>query len=872
MKKIFVYLSIALGAVAVSCVDEPMPQEQEEAQEQTVEDIYVQGEVVVLFDDEMIGLIEADLSSGNVVTKSAELNDVTASLGVRSMRRMFPHAGEFEERTRKAGLHKWYIVEYETSSTRTKASKDLSAIPGVEMVEPVYRIKNTAVFDDPNLSKQWHYYNDGKLSSDHKAGADINVVPVWENYTTGSENVIVAVIDGGVDQDHEDLKDNLIGGKNYVSGGRLKPHSHGTHVAGTVAAVNNNGKGVSGVAGGNFAEGVKGVKIWSGQIFEHNPDDPNNDLSSSDSYAALKEGADNGAVISQNSWGSAYETKEQMEEAKKNGVPSYAKQAIDYFIENAGCDASGNQRADSPMKGGVVIFAAGNDGWDWGSPAAYEPVIAVGSIGPSLNRAGYSNYGDWVDIAAPGGDVQYGQGEVYSTLPGNKYGGMQGTSMACPHVSGVAALIVSYYGGQGFTNDQLVEKLLKGANSKVMSSNAKIGPLVDAMGSFAYGSVTPPEKVTEATASVLSNTATLEFKVTSDRDDRKAYGYMAVASKDKAALNKLDFKNLPAGVVSGTALVGDKKVGENFSVSVSGLDFTTTYYVAVTAFDYNRNYSALSPVYTVVTEANKAPVITTEHEGVLGVRAHETLKVIYEISEPDGHEFNVSFTPGSGAASWKQNPDGRYELTVVGNMADPGVYEAEIVAADKYGMETVAVLEYKIFENMAPVIIKEMEDLIFSNVGHKFQINMEDYLSDPDGEQLKFKVEITDRTVLHINQTGNILNSTTLGYGLTDVVITASDARGLSCKLTFRVLVKDPENLLEVFPNPVTDFLNIRTGDIVSTSVKITSSTGKVYYDEISDIGAMAPAKIDMSAYPPGMYVLDIAFSGQEYKENIMKL
>ncbi len=868
MRRLSVFLGLALAVTVASCTHEPVPEIQEEG---VAENVFVQGEIVVLFSEEMVGLVEADLKAG-LVTKSAELNGVAESLGVKSMRRMFPDAGEFEARTRADGLHRWYVVEYDPTVVRTKASEDFSSIPGVELVEPVFKIKNTAVFNDPGLPSQWHYFNDGKLNSSHKAGADINVVPVWENYTTGSDKVIVAVVDGGVDQNHEDLKDNLIGGKNYVTGGRIKAHDHGTHVAGTIAAVNNNGKGVSGITGGDAAKGVKGVKIWSGQIFEHNPVDPGKDLSSSDSYAALKEGADNGAVISQNSWGTAFETKEDMEAAKKSGVPAYAKQAIDYFITHAGCDASGNQRADSPMKGGVVIFAAGNDGWDWGSPCAYDPVIAVGSIAPDYTRAYYSNYGSWVDIAAPGGSVEYGNGEIYSTLPDNKYGYMQGTSMACPHVSGVAALLVSYFGGPGFTNDALVDKLINGANSSVLSRNAQIGPLVDALGAFAYGSTTPPDKVTSVTAAVVSNSITLDFKVTSDQDDKKAFGYLAVAGKDKAALEGLDFKNLPADVVSASVLTENKRVGDAISVTVSGLEFNTEYHIAVTGFDYNRNFAALSPVQTVSTKANNPPVIATEQEGTLDVRAHETLQVIYEINDPDGHEFNVDFVPGSEAASWKLNQDGKYAMTIVGNIADPGIYEAKITATDQYGMQSESILKYQIHENAAPVIIKDIEDMVLTSFGQKFKIDMAEYISDPDGEQLKFTVEITDRTVLHINPNGNILNATTLDYGLTDVVITGTDARGLTCVLTFKVLVKNPENLLEIFPNPVVDYLNIRTGDIVETYVKITSSTGKTVYESTSMVGAMAPAKIDMSTCAPGMYVINVSFGGKDYKENIVKL
>ena len=316
-------------------------------------------------------------------------------------------------------------------------------------------------------------------------------MPVWQNYTTGSSSVIVSVVDGGIDYSHEDLAGNYVGGYNFVSNSKtIKAHEHGTHVAGTIAAVNNNGKGINGIAGGDYAKGIKGVGLLSCQVFEAISEDEDE---SGDMATAIKWGADNGAVISQNSWGYYYDdngdgelTGKERRNALNGKIDSADKAAVDYFIKYAGCDNDGNQLSTSPMKGGVVIFAAGNDAIENGAPANYDPIIAVGSIAPDFERAYYSNYGDWVDIAAPGGDAYYTNGQILSTIPDNKYGWMQGTSMACPHVSGVAALIVSYFGGQGFTNDMLIERLIGGARTDVLGSDTKIGPLMDALGAFTY--------------------------------------------------------------------------------------------------------------------------------------------------------------------------------------------------------------------------------------------------------------------------------------------------------------------------------------------------------------------------------------------------
>ncbi|MGN1045633.1 MAG: S8 family serine peptidase, partial [Candidatus Cryptobacteroides sp.] len=608
-----------LALLVWGCAKDVPPAEIVESQEKTdeaKESSLLEGEANIYLSEEMADLVEADLGRGMLVTKSSGLNSVLESLGASSMTRLFPYAGEFEPRTRKEGLHRWYTVKFNKDVPVTKACDDFTGLPGIELVEPVRRVRPQAVFNDPQLSRQWHYYNDGTLNSSFKAGADINVVPVWENYTVGNPDVIVAIVDGGIDYTHEDLAANYCGGYNFVRNTSVvTPHNHGTHVAGTVAAVNNNGKGVCGIAGGDAASGKKGVKLLSCQIFEPNPVNPDKDISGGMS-SAIKWGADNGAVISQNSWGYVFDTAEEQAAAT---IDTPLKNAIDYFIKYAGIDASGNQTG--PMRGGVVFFAAGNSTREHDPIGKYDPVISVGSIGPDYTRADYSNYGDWVDIAAPGGSVKYPSGTVLSTVPGNGYEGYQGTSMACPHVSGVAALVVSHFGGPGFTNQMLKDKILKGARTDALSMNSRIGPLLDAMGAMAYGGTKPPVAVTSYTAEPYSNNIRFSWKVTSDPDDKKAFGFVLAASKDEDAIRNLDLRNIPANVVTRVVMTEDLKVGDEISADLTALEFEKDYFVAVVAFDYNRNYSALSPVKAVRTLANNKPVIETDYDGDFKVKA-----------------------------------------------------------------------------------------------------------------------------------------------------------------------------------------------------------------------------------------------------------
>ena len=149
--------------------------------------------------------------------------------GAYKMERVFKPAGIYEARTVAEGLDRWYTIYFDESKDVSAVLQQFNKVNGIEYAErvlPIERPKVTAkpyngssasaeikgaagVFNDPYLSKQWHYYNDGSVSGHAKKGADCNVKPVWEKYTAGKSNVIVAIVDGGIDVTHEDLVDNL---------------------------------------------------------------------------------------------------------------------------------------------------------------------------------------------------------------------------------------------------------------------------------------------------------------------------------------------------------------------------------------------------------------------------------------------------------------------------------------------------------------------------------------------------------------------------------------------------------------------------------------------------------------------------------------
>ncbi|MBR4774806.1 MAG: S8 family serine peptidase [Bacteroidales bacterium] len=809
------------------------------------------------------GVARIKLSADCDGRETAALKQALAGFPVKSVRRLFPDAGEFEERTRREGLHLWYVVEYDESIPATKAAAHFDGLKGVEIYEQPRQIKiNDNVFNDPKLSSQWGLINSSK------PGADINVEPVWKNYTVGSNKVIVGVVDGGVDLTHEDLVDNCLpggvnGSKNFTNGSYvIDPNNHGTHVAGIIAAVNNNGKGVCGIAGGDAQKGIEGVKIMSCQIFG---------TGDGDSAAAIKWAADHGAVVVNNSWGYVMDvdnngtiSPEELERAKGITIEPSDKAAIDYFNKYAGCDNDGNQLPDSPMKGGVVFFAAGNDNIEYGWPANYEGVIAVGSMTSSGYKSSFSNHGDWVDICAPGSSIT-------STVTGG-YGSMSGTSMACPHATGVAALVVSYCGGPGFTADMLKEKLIQGANYSLISESAQIGPMVDVLGAITYGSSNPPSAVTSYTATPVSNSVEFSWKVTGNSNNIPATGYILYASKNSLA--GLDPAHPGEDVKYAVITLNGEKIGDTMTARITDLDFQTKYYVTLAGYDYSRSFSAVSSIKTVTTLQNNPPTITTEYNGDYKVKAHETMNITYLTADPDGHPITVEFGSGCAAESWKQGAAaGSYILTVTGKDAEPGTYNTFIKATDSYGLFFNLPIQYTVLENHAPEVVKQIDNMLFTKTSSRFTLDMAEYIQDPDGETLRYSINISNRNVVTLNQQGNILYGSLMGYGLSDITLTGADAKGLTTTLTFKVLVSKGDEPFKAYPNPVVNTLNITVEEQnpVDVLVKIISSTGQTVYENTIKAGAFDPYQIDLSACPPGRYTLSMEYNGKSEQKTIIK-
>lgn len=271
----------------------------------------------------------------------------------------------------------------------------ISLPSGVSIDDALYYFGGlpTVEYAEPNVREDFFFTpNDSKFGTQY-APKKMKCPEAWD-LSKGSAGVVVAVIDTGIDRNHEDLKNKIAGGIDLESGKSDPTYSsiHGVHVSGIIAAETNNGKGVAGIG---FNVKVMPIKVGA-------------NITTALSAAGITYAADHGARVINMSYGTRFESNTE-------------RDAVAYAWS----------------KGLVLVAAAGNNGSTQPSyPAAYPQVISVGSTGTADKRSSFSNYGDWVDVGAPGENV-------LSTVPGG-YAELTGTSMASPDVAGVVALMRSY--------------------------------------------------------------------------------------------------------------------------------------------------------------------------------------------------------------------------------------------------------------------------------------------------------------------------------------------------------------------------------------------------------------------------------------------
>jgi len=314
--------------------------------------------------------------------------------------------------------------------------------PRIEYAAPNYINFISRMPEDPMFSQQW--------GLDQSNDYDINAPEAWDN-TTGSSDVIIAIIDTGIDYNHEDLAANcmLELGYDFVDdidlnyyrdeyglekdpdedykkedADPMDVNSHGTHCSGIASAVTDNGIGIAGVG---WECKIMPIKAGFNMLYEY------------------------GGTIYDIGLLEDKEVIQSIDHAWQNGADvismSFGKEVNNPAIE-AACNRAWNN--------GVVLVASTGNSYKRtaGYPALYENVIGVGAIDSTGRRCDFSNYGNGLSLMAPGKDI-------LSTVPGNGYEKYSGTSMACPHVAGVAALAKSRYGE---SNEDIRDRLERSAD------------------------------------------------------------------------------------------------------------------------------------------------------------------------------------------------------------------------------------------------------------------------------------------------------------------------------------------------------------------------------------------------------------------------
>ncbi|MEW5718963.1 MAG: S8 family serine peptidase [Chloroflexota bacterium] len=336
------------------------------------------------------------------------------------------------------------VVKIGANRTVEQAVQEYKRDATVEYAEPNYIVRATDGPNDPQYAMLWGMKNSGQIVEGiaGKAGADIKAEQAWA-ITTGSASIVVGVVDSGVDYSHPDLTANIWSNPGNIGGCSAGTHGydtiadvcdptddngHGTHVSGTIGAVGNNALGVVGV---NWKTQIMGLKFLdssgSGSVA---------DAIDAIDFAITAKAAGVNVRVLNNSWGGSGFSQALLDEINKAGASGIL------FVVSAGNNSANVDSSPTYPCG----YSATN-------------LICVAATDSNDNLASFSNYGRTsVDLSAPGKNI-------LSTIPGSSYAYYNGTSMATPHVSGAAALILSAPGQSGLTVDQLKSAILNNVDS-----------------------------------------------------------------------------------------------------------------------------------------------------------------------------------------------------------------------------------------------------------------------------------------------------------------------------------------------------------------------------------------------------------------------
>ncbi|HEG43941.1 MAG TPA: hypothetical protein ENH94_07835, partial [Phycisphaerales bacterium] len=543
--------------------------------------------------------------------------------------------------------------------------------PDVEYAELNYIVSADKTPNDPYYPVQWALNNTGQWYQEsgkynHQPGSadsDIDAPQAWDIHT-GSGEVIVAVVDSGVDYRHRDIVNNMWAdsngyyGRDYVNDDNdpMDDYGHGTHSAGIIAADSNNGLDITGTS-------------WNTKIMALKFLNSSGNGDSADAATAFYYAVDNGADIISNSWGGG-------------DYLQSLQDAIDY----------------AHSQGVVVIASAGNDDTNTAPyPADYNHVISVAATDSNDDKASFSNYGDWVDIAAPGVDILSLRTELYALgmIYDNYTTILSGTSMACPYVAGAAAMLLAI---DPTLSPEKIETVLEG-------SADTIDPAICASGRLnlynAIQTLVDSNEIIQLDRTAYSCTGDIEIKLFDS--DLAGNGTQDVnISTDGGDLETVTLNELTtAGVFKGSIVIDSGTVDVSdgsLQVSEGGV-ITASYGNASDIADVdcsppiisNVQIDAAGPMVRVTFDTNE--VTTAKVRAGLTCGDHSITatdpiprtshEVLLRFLEPGtDHYFVIDVKDSAGNVTTDSNSGACYSFTTVAPLRVPSVYATIQAAID----------------------------------------------------------------------------------------------------------------------------------------------------------------------------------------------
>lgn len=540
--------------------------------------------------------------------------------------------------TANDALARTAVVDIPAGSTLEAEMAKWNGRSDIELVEPNYPMHVSVVPNDTLYSTQWALKNSGQAGSTDAydpavgtAGDDVDAEGAW-SVQTGSNTVIIAIIDAGIDIDHEDLAANIVTGYDFGDNDAIpddtctnaivafNSRGHGTHVAGIAGAVGNNGKGIAGIN-------------WSSKIMP---------LKVADNTCAIY----TGAVV------------DAIDYARTHGAD-----VINMSLGGEGSSTLQAAVVAADAANIVIVAAAGNEGTEDPTnsyPAAYSTttnVIAVAATDRTDELASFSNRGSWITLSAPGVGIR-------STYPNDLYANLSGTSMASPLVAGAAALILSE---QPSLTPAQVRSRLATAAENIDAQNAlyvgKIGAgrlnVLNAL--FGVTSVSPSTAPNSGALSIATVTITgvnfstgMTAKLTrSGQSDISGSGIGIVSANTATVTFNVN------GALGGRWNVVLTKVGGATTTLEEGFAVTSSSFNVLTlspSQSYTSTITVIQGVHTIVWPANVLPYgITLDVDGAPTAQAVGSGEP-YAITG-----VQIELTPSSATAT---NLSGTFQLTL----------------------------------------------------------------------------------------------------------------------------------------------------------------------------------------------------------------